>query len=261
MAGKVLKISLVTPSFNQGQYIEQTIKSVLGQKYPSLEYLVEDGGSTDGTLRILKIYGKGIKWISQKDKGQSDALNRGFRKTSGEIVAYLNSDDYLLPHALAKVAAFFRKNPQAYWVTGKCKTVDLNNSEVRQPVTVYKNLLLQFLRSRQLLEIVNFISQPSTFWRREIFEEVGFLDIKLNYSMDYDYWLRIWRKYPLYFIDDYLAGYRVHPSSKSVLSPETQFEEEYKLAKKHSESPIRLAFHKLHARLAVFLYRSLFIKK
>ena len=111
MAGKNPKISLVTPSFNQGQYIEETIKSVLGQKYPNLEYLVEDGGSTDGTLRIFKKYTKGIRWTSQKDKGQSDALNHGFRKTTGEIVAYLNSDDYLLPHALAKVAVFFRKNP------------------------------------------------------------------------------------------------------------------------------------------------------
>lgn len=261
MAGKNPKISLVTPSFNQGQYIEQTIKSVLGQKYPNLEYLIEDGRSTDGTLRILKKYGNRIRWTSQKDKSQSDALNRGFRKTTGEIVAYLNSDDYLLPHALAKVAVFFRKNPQAYWVTGKCQTVDLHNSEVRQPVTAYKNLMLQFLRSRQLLEIVNFISQPATFWRREIFEKVGFLDTKLNYSMDYDYWLRIWRKYPLYYINDYLASYRVHPSSKAVLSPETQFNKEYELAKKHSDSPIRLAFHKLHARLAVFIYRNLFIKK
>jgi len=261
MAGKNPKISLVTPSFNQGQYIEQTIKSVLGQKYPSLEYLVEDGGSTDGTLRIFKKYAKGIRWTSQKDKGQSDALNRGFRKTSGDIVGFLNSDDYLLPGTLSKVALFFQKNKEAYWVTGKCKTVDLHNSEVRQPVTAYKNLLLQFLRSSQLLEIVNFISQPATFWRREIFEEVGFLDTKLHYSMDYDFWLRIWKKYPLYFINDYLACYRVHPSSKAVLSPETQFYKEYELAKKHSDSPIRLVFHKLHARLAVFIYRNLFIKK
>lgn len=260
MTAKDLKISLVTPSFNQGHYLDQTIKSVLGQNYPQLEYLVMDGGSTDGTLNLLKNYSKQINWISQKDKGQSDALNQGFRKTSGEIVGFINSDDYLLPGALDKVADFFLANPQAYWVTGKCKTVDRKDREVRQVITAYKNCLLKFFRLKQTLKIINFISQPATFWRREVFETVGFLDPSLNYSMDYDFWLRIWQKYPLNFIDDYLACYRVHPSAKAVLSPETQFDIEYQLAKKYTGSRLILTLHKWHASLAVFIYRQFFIK-
>ncbi|KKS98627.1 MAG: family 2 glycosyl transferase [Candidatus Gottesmanbacteria bacterium GW2011_GWA2_43_14] len=260
MAGRNLKISLVTPSFNQGQFIEQTIKSVLGQKYPNLEYIVMDGGSKDGTTHLLKKYTRQIDWTSGKDKGQSDALNRGFRKSTGEIIGFINSDDYLLPGSLKKVSDFFHRYPRALWVTGKCRIVDLNNREVRKAITAYKNMLLKHFRLIQTLEIINFISQPATFWRRDIFKSVGLLDTDLHYSMDYDYWLRIWQKYPLYFLDDYLACYRVHPSSKTVKSPENQFEEEYMLAKKHSNSIIIHCLHKWHATIAKLIYRKLLIK-
>src|SRR3990167_5455104 len=142
------KISIVTPSFNQGKFIEKTITSILNQKYPNLEYIVMYGGSSDNTLNILKKYRNRIIYTSRKDNGQSDALNMGFKKTTGEIVGFVNSDDYLEEGSLFRIGEFFAKNPEAYWVTGKCFIVDHENREVRKLVTLYKNLLLKFARFR-----------------------------------------------------------------------------------------------------------------
>jgi len=136
------KISIITPSFNQGDFIEQTILSVLSQDYPNLEYLVMDGGSSDTTLTILKKYSGKVTWISEADQGQAHAINKGLRRASGSIVGYLNTDDVLLPGTLKKVADAFINDPQTVWVSGKCRIVDEENNEIRRPITVYKNTLL-----------------------------------------------------------------------------------------------------------------------
>lgn len=255
------KISVITPSYNQGKFIEKTVNSVLSQKYPNLEYLVMDGGSTDETLKILKKYSNQIIWTSKKDKGQSSAINEGLKKSTGEIICYLNSDDYLEEGALNKVADFFRKNPRAYWVTGKCRVVDQNNSEVRKIITLYKNIFLKYALSKSVFNIIQFVSQPSTFWRRELIEKIGYFDEKLHYDMDYDFWLKAWSKYPLYFIDEYLSSYRVHPSSKAVSSPETQFKVEYEIISRYTDSKALLFLHKIHSWLAVKAYRTFYIHK
>src|SRR3989344_33011 len=161
MSVKTPKISVITPSLNQAKFIEGTIRSVLDQKYPNLEYIIVDGGSTDGTLKILKKYNKFISWTSARDNGQSAAINRGIKKSSGEIICYLNSDDYLAPESLSKVADFFRKNKKAEWVTGKCRTVDEYGVEVRKLITLYKNIFLKYFRTKEIFSIVQFISQPS----------------------------------------------------------------------------------------------------
>jgi glycosyltransferase involved in cell wall biosynthesis len=260
MKKKLPKISIITPSFNQSRFIRKTIESVLSQNYPYLEYIVEDGGSTDGTVDILRQYSGKIIWSSRKDKGQSQAINRGLRKTSGEIVGYLNSDDYLEEGALLKIGNFFTEHPEAFWMTGKCKVVDEKDDETRRIITVYKNILLRHFRQRAVLQMIQFISQPSTFWRRSVVGQIGKFDESLHYDMDYDYWLRIWQKYELYYLDDYLSCYRVHNLAKAVRSPETQFSQEYEIVRRYAKSRLILWFHRFHSLLALSVYKLFFIK-
>ena len=253
-------ISVITPSLNQGRYIEKTIKSVLDQKYPNLEYIIMDGGSKDNTLSVLKKYQKQLFWYSGNDKGQSNAINKGLKKSKREILCFLNSDDYLLPGTLHKISGYFLKNKDAVWLTGKCRIVDENNNEVRKFITQYKNFFLKYLRFWNIFTVVQFISQPATFWRRSAVESVGYFDESLNYDMDYDYWLRIWQKYPLGYIDDYLSSYRVHKDSKAVVSPETQFKIENEIVRKYQKNIFFLFLHHLHTSVSLLIYRNYLIK-
>lgn len=255
MPQKLPKISVITPSLNQGKFIERTVKSVLDQKYPNLEYIIMDGGSVDNTLSVLKKYRTEIKLFSGRDNGQSDAINKGIKRSTGEIICYLNSDDYLMPGSLFKVAGFFSGNGQAKWLTAKCRIVNESGIEIRKWVTLYKNFFLKYVRSKSVFNIVQFISQPSTFWKRELTESVGLFDVGLHYDMDYDYWLRIWQKFPLYYLDEYLSSYRVHQSSKAVVSPETQFKIQYEIIKKYEKNKFVLFLHFLHAQFSLLIYR------
>ncbi len=247
------KISIITPSFNQGQFIEQTIQSVLSQNYPNLEYIVMDGGSTDNTLDILKKYEDKLKWFSEKDKGQSDAINKGLKMAYGDIVAWLNSDDYYLPGTLAKVATFFDKNSQAKWVSGDYQIVDEKGKDIHSFVIGYKRLLRLF-NSYSTLSFANYIIQPSTFWRRELISEIGYLNEEYRYCMDYDLWLRFMKNYPLHIIPSPLSAFRVHSTSKGGVEYEKQFDEELQIAKKNNTSELLYKLHKIHNDLISFVY-------
>src|SRR5665648_525607 len=166
---KLPQITVITPSYNQGDFIDQTIQSVLSQNYPDLQYLVMDGGSTDQTVDILKQYDQQFFWVSERDRGQSDALNKGLRMATGEVVCFLNSDDLYEPGALFQVGKFFADHPEAAWLTGKCRVVDPMGVEIRRPITAYKNFWLRSKSYRALL-VLDYISQPATFWRREVIE-------------------------------------------------------------------------------------------
>ena len=239
---KLPKISVITPSFNQGNFIERTILSVIGQDYPNLEYIVVDGGSTDSTLEVLRKYEARLRWISEKDKGQSDAINKGIRMASGDIIAYLNSDDVYEKGALKKAAGFFAANPSAMWVCGRCRIIDVFDKEARAAITRYKNFLLKRYDYNILL-ITNFISQPATFLRMEAVREFGPFDVTLHRVMDYAYWVKVGGKYRPGIIDDYLAGFRVHGASKTSKEFWRSFREEYEVAKKHSPSRLINALH------------------
>ena len=241
MAG-ALKISIITPSFNQGPFIERTIRSVLEQAYPNLEYIVMDGGSTDGTIDILRKYEGRLTWVSEKDKGQADAINKGIARSNGDIIAYLNSDDIYEPGALGRVAEHFSTHPGTAWLTGKCRIIDEQDREIRQPVTAYKNFLLRHC-SYSLLLVTNPVSQPATFWRRSVVREFGLFDETEHLVMDYDYWLRIGKKYPLAVLDEYLAGFRVYATSKTSSSFLTTFRREMALARTHSSSTLLNIMH------------------
>jgi len=247
------KISIVTPSFNQGNFIEETIQSVLNQAYPNLEYLVIDGGSTDGTLDILRKYSDRLRWISEPDGGQASAINKGLQLATGEILAFLNSDDLYLPGALPRAARFFMANLDAAWVSGRCITIDAEQQPTRKLITHYKNFWLHF-RSYKVLLVLNYISQPATFWRKSVFNELGPLEESLHYTMDYEYWLRIGKHYRLYSLPQELAVFRLHANSKSGSTASKQFEEQYRVAETYHPPAPLLPLHRLHNWLSIMVY-------
>jgi glycosyltransferase involved in cell wall biosynthesis len=253
------RLTVITPSLNQCEYIEQTIESVVNQGYPDLEYLVVDGGSSDGTLDVLRKYEHALSWISEPDRGQSHAINKGLRRTTGEVVAYLNSDDLYEPGALLKVGQFFAQHPQAAWLTGKCRIIDRQGREVRKAMTLNKNLWLR-LRSYTVLQVLNYVSQAATFWRREVVDEVGLFDEALRYAMDYDFFLRVGQRYRLWVLHDYLASFRVHEESKGVTSASAQFEEDLASARRYVSSPILVGMHGLSNWIVVTLYKLLTVR-
>jgi glycosyltransferase involved in cell wall biosynthesis len=249
------KISIVTPSFNQGQFIEETIQSVLNQNYPDLEYIIVDGGSTDNTLDILRKYSDSVFWIIEPDRGQVDAINKGLRRATGEVIAFLNSDDLYVPGALRAVGEYAVAHPEAMLITGQCRNIDENGAEIRKAIAFYKNIWLR-LRSYQALLTLNYISQPATFWRKAVIERIGYLDESLHYTMDYDYWLRIGCQYTIHCLYRYLACFRIHSSSKSGTTAHKQFDEELFVAAKYGAGlPLRL--HRLHRFVTVFIYKGM----
>ena len=252
-----MRISIITPSYNQARFIERTIQSVLSQDYLDLEYIVMDGGSTDGTIEILKKYEDRMVWKSEKDNGQSDAINKGLKMATGDIVAYLNSDDTYEPETFKKVADFFQNNHDKKWVTGKCKIIDENDKEIRKPITFYKNLFLKKFSYFKLLS-ENFISQPATFWKRELVDEIGYLNEEEHFCMDYEYWLRIGQKYPAGIINSYLANFRYHENSKSGGVNKKQFQDELRIAKKYNDGKmLPIALHKINYWKIVVIYKLL----
>lgn len=249
-----IKISIITPSFNQGQFIEQTIQSVLSQNYPNLEYIVMDGGSTDNTLSILKRHEGKLRWFSEKDKGQSDAINKGLKMAAGDIVTWLNSDDYYLPQTLQKVAEEFEKNKETQWVTGDYKIVDEKGKQIQSFIPRYKGLLRKH-PTFNMLSFANFIIQPSTFWKRSIIEKVGYLNEKYHLCMDYDLWLRIMKKYQPTIIPSPLSSFRIHGASKGKLQYGIQFEEEVQVAKQYNKNIFITFLHKIHNVFINFIYQ------
>jgi len=247
-------ISIITPSLNQAPFIERTIRSVLDQKVDfKVEYLVIDGGSKDGTIAILEHYEDKIRWVSEKDKGQSDAVRKGIAMSSGEIIGWLNSDDMYLPGTLQKVHDYFTAHPGCQWLYGRCRIIDENDREIRRWITFYKNVLMRRFSYKRLL-VENFISQPSVFIRSSLFEKEGFTDPGLNYTMDYDLWLRLGRAATPGIINEYLACFRVHQQSKSRSGYRVQFCEEYRTHKKHHKGKILLFLHGLNILKIITIY-------
>jgi glycosyltransferase involved in cell wall biosynthesis len=253
------RISIITPTLNRASYLERAILSVLSQNYPDLEYIVVDGGSNDGTLEILKKYSAEVQYVSEKDRGQSDAINKGLRIASGDILGYINSDDEYEPGALLHVGRFFQQNPSAFWLSGRCRLINERGNEILKPITAYKSLLLA-TRSRNLLLVVNYISQPATFWRREVLDSVGYFDTCLSAVMDYDYWLRISKQFRLFITHAYLAKFRLHSTSKTIESAIQEWDEETQMIQHYTRSKTLLFFHLLHRRLITKGYQRLLIK-
>lgn len=205
------KITVVTPSFNQGAYLEQTIRSVLLQDYPNLEYLIIDGGSQDNSVEIIQKYEPWLAyWVSEPDRGQSHAINKGFARATGEIMCWLNSDDYFTPDTLQTVAKLLSASTGNVALVGHAVVVF---SDGRAPVLVkgrYENRLrmLKFWKGYQM-------HQASIFWRREAFEKVGFLREDLHLIMDFDYWARLAKHFSFTNVDQVLSYCTWHPAAKT----------------------------------------------
>jgi len=252
-----VRVSIVTPSYNQAPFIERTLLSVLGQDHPDLEYIVMDGGSTDGTVDILAKYAGRIVWESAKDRGQSDAINKGLRIATGEIVAYLNADDTYEPRAISRVVEFFREHPDTQWLYGRCRIVDETDREIRKPITVYKNLASRRYSYRKLLT-ENFVPQPATFWRKALLAEVGYFEEDEYWCMDYDYWLRIGRQYGAGVIRAYLARFRHYPRSKSGSAFVRQLDDQQRLARRYGGPyPLTLLAGRANYYRTVWAYKLL----
>jgi glycosyltransferase involved in cell wall biosynthesis len=214
------KLSVITPSFNQGRYIERTIRSVLDQGYPNLEYVIVDGGSTDETLEIVRRYEDRLAWwVSEPDEGQSEAINKGIERTSGEIVAYINSDDYYLPGAFEKVIAAF-EGSGASWVAGGALDVEEGDPPKRlrvwrpKPPTYCEGRI----KGRHWWMLVPWhVPQPSSFWRRELFERFGPFRLDMHYAFDAEFMLRLayGDEPPELIPNEFLSTRSVHPEQKT----------------------------------------------
>ncbi|HEY3312040.1 MAG TPA: glycosyltransferase family 2 protein [Anaerolineales bacterium] len=204
-----MRFSIVTPSYNQARFLEQTIRSVLDPAHPPYEYFVMDGGSTDSSVEIIKKYaGQLTAWVSEKDKGQADAINKGLSQASGDIVAWLNSDDFYMPGALEKVRLAFEQNPRAGLVYGNVLSVNAEG----------KSFNLQVFHQIGLLDLMTFhiISQPAVFMRRAMLDQVGLLDPSYHCLLDHHLWLRMARIAPVVYIPETLAAARYHAEAKNV---------------------------------------------
>ncbi len=250
-----MKISVITPSFNQVSFLKQTIESVKIQDLSlELEHIIVDGGSTDGSVDYLRSLGDTVRWISEPDRGQADAVNKGIRMASGEIIGWLNSDDLYFPGALQTVADYFRDHPDCRWAYGRCRIIDSSGNEQWKWITRYKNARLKkFTLSKLLRE--NFISQPAVFFRKDLFEEAGPLSVDLHYAMDYDLWLRFAGIVPAGVIYKDLASFRRHGSSKSETGFRDQFFEQYAVSKKYGPSFFNRAAHRFNIFKIINSYR------
>lgn len=222
-------VSIVTPTFNMGRFLAETIDSVLSQDYPNIEYIVLDAASTDNTVEILQDYERRypgrLTWTSEPDGGQSDAVNKGFLRSHGEIFTFLNSDDTYLPGAVSRAVEAFQANPSVAVVYGDAYYTAEDNSVIRRyPVDPY-----DFHRLGSLCHIC----QPAAFLRASAFREAGMLDTNLHLTLDYDLWLKISARHPMLKVDRFFAKSRMWADNKTLSRRRTTFEEVVKILKKH----------------------------
>ena len=224
MQNKYPKISIITPSYNQVEFIEDTILSVIGQNYPNLEYIIIDGGSSHGSVEIIKEYThRLVYWISEKDNGQSSAINKGFRKATGKIICWINSDDILLPGALSAVGHYFTKNPDVMFVNGNTMRIDA------QSRMLFNNHIMKQNKWFAKHGIFN-IAQQSMFWRRELFDRIGYLDESMHCMMDLEFLIRIFESnVRIGQIDRTLAAIRIHGKTKTCLATDNWTQDKIKI--------------------------------
>lgn len=209
------RISVITPSFNQGQFLEETLLSVINQKYSNLEYIVIDGGSTDNSVEIIKKYEQHLaNWVSEKDSGQSEAINKGFKRSTGDIVCWINSDDILMPDSLNKVAKYFSENRNVDFLNGYTLVIDENSN-------ILYNYFILKQKNWYAKKGIYYMSQPSMFWRKSVFDKIGYLKEDFHAMMDKEFLIRILENnLKVGHMGKILAAFRVHGTSKTSVNGE-----------------------------------------
>ena len=239
-------VSIVTPSMNQASFLEETISSILDQDYENIEYIIVDGGSTDGSLDIIKKYAERLAyWVSEPDRGQTDAINKGFARSKGDILAWLNSDDTYLPGAVSRAAAYLEAHPEIGAVYGDANLIDEQSKVIgRFPArqTDYKRLMRGYVH----------IPQQATFFRGELWRKVGPLDPSFFFAMDYDLWVRISKQAPLKYHPELWANFRLHGDAKSIESDDRCWPEMVKVNRR--EGGRSLSWLAIKAKLRPILY-------
>jgi len=240
------RITIITPSYNQGDYLERTIRSVLSQNYQNLEYMVIDGGSTDHSVDVIRKYKDRLSyWVSEPDNGQTDAINKALLRATGDIIAYINSDDMYVPGALSLVSKAFSSDSNLRWLIGGCIQVDQDDHQIgrfthRAPVS----FLAYLMRTSGMLP------QPSSFWSAELFHDHGYFDLGLHYSFDYEFNCRLLaRGERPGLTEENLAAFRMHDTSKGGSQPQKFGMERIVIARRYAH------LIPLHQRIE--LYRNL----
>jgi len=210
MADSLPLVSIVTPSFNQGRFLETTIQSVLAQDYPQIEYSIIDGGSTDNSVNVIKKYEDQLAWwVSEKDRGQTDAINKGFGRAKGSILAWINSDDTYEPGAVTAAVKYLQEHPQVGMVYGDCNFINDSGRVIGRFNAAQTNY-------RLLRQGYAHIPQQTMFFRSELWRQVGPLDPSFYFAMDYDLWTRIAALAEIKYVPQTWANFRLHPSGKTV---------------------------------------------
>lgn len=253
MGDQLPKISVVTPSYNQGQFLEETIQSVISQQYPNLEYIIIDGGSTDNSVDIIKKYAQHLTyWESEKDRGFGHAINKGFNKATGEIVCWLNSDDIFLPGALNIVGKYFSKHPGAGLLFGDRHVIGVDSK--------LKFKRQYFFYERSQLRYAKTLPQECTFWRRKNFEAAGpFLREDLKFAIDLELWCRLNNHAEFHHIPLFLGAFRDQPQSKSSTQLDVGLKERREIITKYFSSfptPMQLKLYQFWLGTLRRIYRA-----
>lgn len=253
---KSIKISIVIPSYNKVRFIGETLESIIAQNYSNLEVVVQDGRSTDGTFEIVKKYAakypKIFKYETRKDSGQLEAINRGFRKSTGEILTFINADDVYEPGALNRVAELYIEYPSAVWFAGYGRVINTRGREIAKLATLYKNLLIS-LNSRFCLLVTNYLMQPSVYLTREAYETYGPFVGTSDFVLEYDLWLKISRFQMPLVIQKTLSSFRLEAGSKTGKMPKKLLREDWKIAKKNTSNALILFLHAFNNLLRVIV--------
>lgn len=209
-------VSVVTPSCNQGAYLEETIRSVLSQDYPRLEYLIIDGGSTDGSVDIIRRHADRLAyWVCEPDRGQSDAINRGWMRARGTILAWINSDDTYAPGAVRTAVEALQARSDVYLVYGDLRYMDA------QGRTLFERVAPDF-DLRTFIGERDYIPQPTVFFRREVLDVIGMLNASYQYAMDYEFFIRLCARFPVLHIPRLMANFRIHPEAKAIAGGDSE---------------------------------------
>ncbi len=225
-------VSIITPSYNQGRFLQETIQSVLLQDYPNLEYLIVDGGSTDGSVEIIQRYASQLTWwVSEPDQGQTDAINKGFAHAKGEILAWINSDDTYLPGAVSEAVTFLIAHPEVALVYADANLID-DQGSVLGRFPAKQTSLTKLLRGS-----VHIPQQTTFFWAR-LWRQVGPLDPTFQFAMDYDLWVRLAKLAPLVYTPRLWANFRLHGEGKSVTMDNRCYPEMMRVYQREGGSPI-----------------------